>query len=306
MKKLIFLLLLLPLFGIAQIGIYASTFYSDKKVNDYLDTIKAGSGLTLSSTNIFKITRFWKDIQGHANPDYSTALALSGRFDTCYYLIFLITGTGDVLRYEFIFNNFLSFRLNHTGSPTLSDGFITYNGTTQYSEIVNGSPATILSTYGKANGDTTAQTNFNIDVYARDSANQPVMGSYVNAVPIQQELLIGAISPSSAGGYFAAYSQPDRFSAVAINNNRKGLWSLNRNRLYFAVHHNGIKVTDKTNASYNFNFAYQNTFNIGLGADLGTSPSYAPSTIGYAAVRRRAFSDAENALYSTIVNAFKN
>lgn len=316
-RTLIIALLFISVSSFGQMAMHgsaASRQFKDLKVWAYLDYCVSNYSYTIDTACLYSFTRLWKNLQGHADWQYTTY-----NLDTCFVAFFPMVGTtnertqslsfyniNNVVKYSFI-------SMGHNGSPTFNKNGITYNGTTQFSsiryfrtwanDVVSLSTSTLLDTLmGKGATDTVANTSINFDMYLKDTTNAGMLG-YISNYPNNTGYIFSKNNFLQNAFFNDNINQGKLLNSVSFWGN-KGLQSSNRNGLINQVYSRGVLVGMFTNTSYNFGLARNGTSAINIQTNsFGTQYS---GTQQFLAIRNRAFTGTEMTFYNAAITNFVN
>lgn len=300
MKKLIYLLFLFPIISTAQMGAIASSYYVDSRTNNFISSAGLEGERQNNSSYRFVIRRFSKNLLGHSNSNFSTALAETGRFDTIMAVFFPMIGTvTNSTRFEFV-NNTVQTRLDHSNVTITTNGCV-YNGTSSFSTLVNNgypaNPRSILDTLlGRSTTDTVANIGFNMDIFLKDSADRSVFFSY-NATLLPNTT--GLFDLANNVGVFSYNNSSNSNATNASITDCRGLLSSNRVGLTNQAYLRGSSIVTKTSSSYDFSLARNSTSPMYIGS-LNTIPTYYAATVQGVCIRKRGLTASEQTLWDNI------
>lgn len=313
MKKILFILLFICSIAQAQYagsGIFKTAFISSKvaRFRDSLFTLSSNPNLYADTNKYYATMEFQRGL-------------LRANLDTCFYLQYLfiyLSANSATLNYEYRLNPGAvneEGKLINTGSPTLNANGITYNGTTQFSGIrqSNGqlmSPRYLLeTTYGKSSTDTVANTGMNLDIFNKNTTDNPFfIAGFIDGSPLFKSISTSIIGTTLD---YRAYNN-NVYKTITYTGDRNGLLSLNRitNKQY--VYLRGIVQDSLISSTFDYGLARQ----IGGTGTGGSDPNfylqalpwvsaYFSGTVQYAAIRKRGFTPTEMTAYNNLVTALQ-
>jgi hypothetical protein len=316
MKKLIFILLfsIIATASFAQAAAASARMFKDANASgNFLRNINI-SGYISDTAEQYALIRFTKDCKGHANWQY-----LTSDISNIFASIFPIIGRTDanVIKQNYptfqTNTRYFSHDLNLVGSPTLNNNAITFNGTTQYavlryfrtwnSDFQNITPQFLMdSILNVSPTDTLAQTNMNLSIYMKDSADNLRFGANNTSGSPQKNFRIlkvgntfqSVLYDNSANGILT-YSLTGLSGAGLFTTSRNGL----TNKLYI----NGLEVATNTNGSYNFSLPRETTTRFEIMAS-SVGFNLVAGTVQYLAILRRGLDATEQLAYYNSVKEY--
>ena len=271
MKKLILILFftLLTATSFAQASAASARMFKNSKAWKQREYLRNPRGYTLDTAELYALIRLSKDLEGNINWEYSTS-NIANTFSS----LFPILGRTDGNAMNISYYNFqtgvryLGHEIFLTGSPTLSNNSIVFNGTTQYGTLryyrewagtlANMTPRLLMDTILNVSPtDTLAQTNLNYSVYTADSSSQFWFGT---AFATDRNYIAKTTAFQSNLYSNDANGRVTKTGVSGIS----GLFSSARNGLNTKLFINGVEEAAATNASYNFSLARNTTYQIEL------------------------------------------
>jgi hypothetical protein len=273
MKKLIFILLfsIIATTTFAQASAASARMFKDRRTWNYREfLISNRGGYVLDTAELYALIRLSKNLVGHADWEYQTS-DIRSKFATLFPILGRTNSTIIQTAYLGFYstNNYPTHRLNLTGSPTLSNNSITFNGTTQrgvlqyfrnWSNSFEDFSSQFLmdSILAISPTDTLAQTNMNLSIFMKDSSDRFRFGSTLPGTPIRNfrflkandSLFTSVLYDNSASGVL---------NFTQSNLSGAGLFSTDRNGLIHKSYINGVEVASFTNSSYNFSLPRETT-----------------------------------------------
>ena len=309
MKKLILILFftLLTATSFAQASAASARMFKNSKAWAERERYRS-NGYTLDTSELYALIRLSKDFQGDVNWQYSTS-NIANTFSS----LFLILGRTNANAIKENYSNFqtgvryLGHEIFLTGSPTLSNNSIVFNGTTQYGTLryfrdwagtcANMTPRLLMDTILNVSPtDTLAQTNLNYSVYTADSSSKFWFGT---AFATDRNAIAKGTAFQSTLFSNNANGRVTKTGVSGIS----GLFSSARNGLNTKLFINGVEEAAATNASYNFSLARNTTNQIELNRN-GAAYVYYAGRIQFLAIMNRAYTSDEQLAYYNAVREF--
>ena len=313
MKKLIFILLFFSCsFAKAQfaIGTIASRQFKDLKVWSYREDLRTAFSYTMTQQELVALIRLWKNLQGHADWEYTTY-----NVDTTFTVLFPYSSatSSDAALTRFVqvsHNTTYPITLRDYGSPTLSKSGYTYNGTTQSATLQyfrtwdgttqNLTPTLLMDTVmGKSATDTVANTQLNLAIYMKDSADNARFGSYTGTNGMR-------VISNNLNYLSSMYNETvgqGRLNGT-VKTNRSGLYVTARQQLTHKNYFRGVVQDSSINASYNFSLA-RNTNSVIEVQHTGIN-TFSSGTVSFLAILNRAYNALEQDFFSKAVTNYVN
>ena len=309
MKKILFILLfaVITTASFGQAAAASSRMFKSAKAWAFREFLRTGTSYTLDTAELYAIIRLSKDFEGHVNWQYATS-NIANTFSSLFPILGRTTYNPMVTSY-YNFQTGVRYSIHEitlTGSPTLSNNSIVFNGTTQYGTLryfrswagtlANMTPRLLMDTILNISPtDTLAQTNLNYSVYTADSSSQFFFGTF----PVANRNYIA----KGTGFQSNLYSNDanGRVSKTGVSG-IDGLFSSARNGLNTKLFINGVEEAAATNASYNFSLARNTTYQIEL--NRNGDAVYFAGRIQFLAIMNRAYTSDEQLAYYNAVKEF--
>lgn len=312
MKKLILILFftLLTATSFAQASAASARMFKNQKAWIQREFLRNTRAYTLDTAELYAIIRLSKDFEGHVNWQYST-INIANTFSS----LFPILGRTDGNVMNTSYYNFqtgvryLGHEIFLTGSPTLSNNSIVFNGTTQYGTLryfrtwdgtfQTITPRFLMDTILNVSAtDTAAQTNMNLAVFMKDNTDR---------------MRFGASNSPSAGDFRILNIAGTAFAAILYNQsqgtvsgsiaNSNGLYSTSRKGLTDSIYLNGALIAAQTNASYNFGLARDITNPFFVQA-FGAFGPFAAGSVQFISIMNRGYTATEQTFFNNAVAEF--
>jgi len=314
MKKLIFILLFFSCsFAKAQYatGTIASRQFKDLKVWSYREDLRTVLSYTMTQQELIALIRLWKNLQGHADWEYTTY-----NVDTTFTVLFpyssATSSDAALTRFRQVSHNTTyPILMINSGSPTLSKSGYTYNGTTQSATLLyfrtwNGTPQNLTTTLlldtvmGKRDTDTVANTQLNLAIYMKDSADNARFGSFTGTNGMR-------VISNNLNYLSSMYNETvgqGRLNGT-VKTNRSGLYVTARQQLTHKNYFRGVVQDSSINASYNFSLARNTNSVIEVQAHKASS-LFSSGTVSFLAILNRAYNALEQDFFSKAVTNYVN
>lgn len=314
MKKLIFILLFFSCsFAKAQYatGTIASRQFKDLKVWSYREDLRTAFSYTMTQQELVALLRLWKNLQGHADWEYTTY-----NVDTTFTVLFpyssATSSDAALTRFVQVSHNIkYPITLRDYGSPTLSKSGYTYNGTTQstifqYFRTWDGTTQNLTTTLlmdtvmGKSATDTVANTQLNLAIYMKDSADNARFGSFTGTNGMR-------VISNNLNYLSSMYNETvgqGRLNGT-VKTNRSGLYVTARQQLTHKNYFRGVVQDSSINASYNFSLA-RNTNSVIEVQAISSASVFSSGTVSFLAILNRAYNALEQDFFSKAVTNYVN
>lgn len=312
MKKLILILFftLLTATSFAQASAASARMFKNKKAWAQREYLRTERSYTLDTAELYAIIRLSKDFEGHVNWQYATS-NIANTFSSLFPILGRTDGNAMITSYYNFQTGvrYLGHEIYLTGSPTLSNNSIVFNGTTQYGTLrffrewagtyATMTPRLLMDTILNVSAtDTAAQTNMNLAVFMKDNTDR---------------MRFGASNSPSAGDFRILNIAGTAFAAILYNQsqgtvsgsiaNSNGLYSTSRKGLTDSIYLNGSLIAAQTNASYDFGLARDITNPFFVQA-FGVSGPFAAGSVQFISIMNRGYTVTEQTFFNNAVAEF--
>lgn len=312
MKKLILILFftLLTATSFAQASAASARMFKNSKAWKQREYLRTNREYTLDTAELYAIVRLSKDFEGHVNWQYATS-NIANTFSS----LFPILGRTNLSPMIVSYYNFqtgvryLGHEIKLTGSPTLSNNSIVFNGTTQYGRLrffrewdgtsVNMTPRLLMDTILNVSAtDTAAQTNMNLAVFMKDNTDRMRFGA--SNTPSAGDFRILNIAGTAFAAILYNQSQGTVIGSIANSN---GLYSTSRKGLTDSIYLNGSLIAAQTNASYDFGLARDITNPFFVQA-FRVSENLVAGSVQFISIMNRGYTATEQTFFNNAVAEF--